>query len=218
MHEGRPFTSSLVRPKEPVMVQSGRISFGVCRLFPQMLIHCCCFAVMTCLAFGADANLAPERDQQVANHLAAGEFGPAMKLAANAPTPDERAAVAAENRRRTTRVRATPKRRWRHAVASPANEKVAKRQAPGQAQVDDPALGGGAQQNLMMLVQLIQRVFQDAGWEDREKVSISAWPPMNNTGGGVKVAPGGLLHRLTNRGQCRPVGCDAAACKEGRSQ
>ena len=60
------------------MVQLGR-STAAKKTILALLKFCSCVVVMATLAFAGDAAISHERSEQVTEHLAAGEFGPAFQ-------------------------------------------------------------------------------------------------------------------------------------------
>lgn len=139
----------------------------------------------------ADSTGKLSRAEQVAAHLAAGEFGPALELARQSPNRDEQAAlmnnVAAAQQSSGESMAATGTLRT-------ANRLSGRFSGSGQ-QSGNGAFGGGASiadfQTLMTLIQ----ENTSGKWEvvDGEGGTMSPFPT------GVKVAPGGLLQRMTNQ-------------------
>ena len=171
------------------MVQLGRFKFGVRHLVGQLVTHCCCLAAMARFVLASDAPFVPDRDLQVTNHLAAGEFGRALTLANAAPTAAERATllgqVANAQQAAGDSDAATGTRR-----RMPRTDNVAK------PQLEQPALAGGAMMGFRQLMTLIQQS-TPGKWEQTDGEGGKMSPFMT----GVKVSPNGLLRRLTNEEQ-----------------
>lgn len=169
------------------MVQPGRFSFAACRRLRQILTAACCLTAMTCISSGAEALSVSDRQQRVADHVAAGEFGPALNLAASAPTPVDKAQLlnqVANGQQAAGDLDAAAGTRRR----IPRSEKAAINP-----QQNPAPMAGGAMQGMMQLMRLIQQS-TPGKWQDNDGEGGSMSPFMT----GVKVAPGGLLQRLTN--------------------
>ena len=171
------------------MVQLGQFT-SVMKSFGRFLTVCGCVVAMGSSLLADDTAALSLRSRQVADHLAAGEFGPAMTLAQSAATPDERASLlkqvaAAQQEAGEIDAAAGTRRRI------PRNSRVAK-PAPAA-----PALaGGGANVDFQTLMNLIRRN-TNSKWEDDDgEGGAMDWFPT-----GVKVSPSGLLQRLTTEEQ-----------------
>ena len=152
----------------------------------------------------ADAPSKPNRAEQVAAHLAAGEFGPALDLAKQAKTPAEQAAL-------LNNVAAAQQNAGETSAATGTMRSVARsggRGAGAGHQSGSGAFGGGGSiADFTTLMQLIQEN-TSGKWEqvDGEGGTMSPFPT------GVKVAPNGLLHRLSiqeHTGELASLGASA---------
>lgn len=183
------------------MVQPGRFSLAACCVIRQMLTAACCLTAMTCLAIGADALSDRDRQQRVNDHVAAGEFGPALNLATSATTPAAKAQLlnqVANAQQAAGDADAAAGTRCR----IPRSEKAAINPAQ-----TAPSMGGGAMMGMMQLMRLIQQS-TPGKWADADGEGGSMSPFMT----GVKVAPGGLLQRQTTEeltGQLNSMGVKA---------
>ena len=180
------------------MVQLGRFASAM-NFLGRLLTVCGCVTAMCAFTLAADSTVS--NTQKVADHLSAGEFGPAINIALSAATPDERATLlkqvaAAQQDAGETEAAAGTLRRI------PRNSRVAK-PAPAA-----PSLaGGGAQVDFSTLMNLIRRN-TNSKWEDDDGEGGAMDPYIN----GVKVSPSGLLQRLTSEeqsGQLTAMGIQA---------
>ncbi len=182
------------------MVQPGRFSSGMCRFVGRLLTHCGVLAVMAGLAIAADSPPASQASRQVTNHLAAGEFGPAMTQALAAPTPAEKAVLLqqiADAQRDAGDLKA----------AEGTLRRIPRSENRVKPRTGEVGLAGGAAQGLTALITLIQQS-TPGKWEqvDGEGGRINIFPL------GVKVAPNGLLQLLTTEesaGQLAAMGARA---------
>ncbi len=185
----------LVCHEEPVMVRFDRLFCGF-RVVSRLLVPCGCLLALVSTVFSAEPVAATAatpsgRGQQVADHLAAGEFGPAMTQALAAPVAAERATLLkqvakAQQEVGDTEAAAGTLRRL------PAGEDRAKSKAELQG-----SAGGGAQADFQTLMRLIQQSTvgppSNAKWVDIDGDGGTMSPYQN----GVRVAPGGLLSKLS---------------------
>ncbi|WP_010582181.1 DUF1598 domain-containing protein [Schlesneria paludicola] len=182
------------------MVHQGRVCFGFRRIVGQLLTHSSCVAVLACSGLAADS--LSDRDQRVADHLAAGEFGPALAIATETANTDEQASLlkqiaTAQQEAGDHDAAQGTSRRMPRAAATKSNLLAAR---------PDTARLAGGQANFGMLINLIQRN-TSGKWDDVE--GESAITPFQT---GVRVSPAGLLHRVTeqeNSGQLQAMGVRA---------
>lgn len=155
----------------------------------RMIAGLSCVVVMSGLASAATPADAPAL---VAAHLAAGEFGPALDVAKSVTDPAQQAnlvqqvATAQQAAGETVTAAATLQRMSRTNRGAGAGTQAG-RGGFG---------GGGSQADFQTLMQMIQQ--NTAGkWVDidQEGGAMTPYPY------GVRVAPNGLLHRLTNEEQ-----------------
>lgn len=161
--------------------------------FAQLLAGLGCVLSFSVSAWAADAPPKADLARQVAAHLAAGEFGPALNLAAQAPTPAQKAAILKNvaNAQQQAGEPASASGTMRSAAA------LGGQGSGGGSQSGRGGFGGGGViADFTTLMQLIQ-TNTSGKWEDidGEGGSMSPFPT------GVRVAPNGLLHRLTNEEQ-----------------
>lgn len=158
--------------------------------FARLVTGLSCVLALSVNAGAAEATSKPNRAEQVAAHLAAGEFGPALDLATQAATPVEQAAL-------LNNVAAAQQNAGETSAASGTMRRAARTGGRGVgagSQSGSGAFGGGgAIADFTTLMTLIQEN-TSGKWEivDGEGGTMSPFPT------GVKVAPNGLLHRLTN--------------------
>lgn len=158
------------------MVRPGHLSFGIRKFLHQVLSVGVCFVAAAGFAVAAsNANL----EKQVADHLAAGEFGPAIALAKTAEGEQQQSLLGliAEGQRDSgTTVTAVPRSR---------NDRSGR---------GSGSLAGG-QANFGMLMNLIQQNTSGKWVMDGDEDG-GAMTPFQT---GVKVAPNGLLQKQTSQ-------------------
>ena len=177
------------------MVRFDRLFCGF-RVVSRLLVPCGCLLALVSTVFSAEpvaatAATSSGRGQQVADHLAAGEFGPAMTQALAAPVAAERATLLKQVAKAQQEVGDTE-------AASgtlrrlPAGEDRAKSKADLQG-----SAGGGAQADFQTLMRLIQQSTvgppSNAKWVDIDGDGGTMSPYQN----GVRVSPGGLLSKMS---------------------
>ena len=167
-------------------------------VFAQLVAGLGCVLALSVSVRAAEAQPKLDRAQQVAAHLAAGEFGPALNLAKTAASPAEQAgllnnvAAAQQSAGETTAASGTMQQ------ASRANGRRAGGQgAGGGSQAGSGGFGGGG--SLADFTTLMTLIMENTSgkWEaeDGEGGTMSPFPT------GVRVAPGGLLQKLTQEEQ-----------------
>jgi hypothetical protein len=171
------------------MVQLGR-STAAKKTILALIKFCSCVVVMATLAFAGDAAISHERSEQVTEHLAAGEFGPALKQALAEPDLNERATL-------LTQIAAAQQNAGEVEAATGTLRRIP-RQANVANTIPGPVSfpGGGAQADFATLMTLI-RSNTPSKWEDTDGEGGSMSPFQT----GVKVSPAGLLQRLTTEEQ-----------------
>ena len=157
--------------------------------FARLVASLGCALALSVNVGAADAPSQPNRAEQVAAHLAAGEFGSALDLAKQAATPAEQAGL-------LNNVAAAQQNAGEAAAATNTMRRAARSGGRGTGagrQSGSGSFGGGASiadfQTLMTLIQ----ENTSGKWEqvDGEGGTMSPFPT------GVKVAPNGLLQRLS---------------------
>jgi len=168
------------------MVQPGRFNFGLRRVVGRLLAQLGCFALLTSLAVSAELTAPTARAQQVAEHITAGEFGPAMTKAL-AAAPTERGELLKQ-------VAEAQQASGDNEAAAGTIRRLPRGEQRAQMRAEQSSLAGGSQQGFMQLMRLIQQS-TPGKWEDQEGEGgrMSPFPT------GVRVAPNGLLHRLTTQ-------------------
>lgn len=182
------------------MVQLGRYTHAM-KFLGRMLTACGCAAVMTSFAAGEDSTDFAARSKRVAEHLAAGEFGPATNFALSAATADERAellkqvADAQQDAGEPEAAAGTLRR-------VPRNSRITR-----SSNRPTELAGGGANVDFQTLMNLIRRN-TNSKWEDDDgEGGAMDWFPT-----GVKVSPSGLLQRQSaeeQSGQLTAMGVQA---------
>lgn len=182
------------------MVQLGRYNSAM-KFLGRLVTACGCAVAMTSFAIGEDSTDFDARSKRIADHLAAGEFGPATNHALAAATPDERAlllkqvADAQQEAGEPDAAAGTLRRVPRNAKITRTNPEPR------------DLAGGGANVDFQTLMNLIRRN-TNSKWEDDDgEGGAMDWFPT-----GVKVSPTGLLQRLTTEeqsGQLAAMGVQA---------
>jgi hypothetical protein len=155
--------------------------------FIRMIAGLSCVVVMSCLAHAASPA------DQVAGHLAAGEFGPAVAVAKQVADPTEQAAL-------LQKVAEAQQAAGEPVTAASALSRVSRMSPRGIAAGSIPGGagfgGGGTMADFQTLMNMIQQN-TSGKWVliDQEGGAMTEYPY------GVKVSPNGLLHRLTNEEQ-----------------
>lgn len=155
--------------------------------FTQMIAGLSCVVVMS--GFAQAANTA----DQVAAHLASGEFGPALEVAGKVADPAEQAGL-------LQKIASAQEAAGEPVTAAAALSRIARTSPRGVAAGGLPGYGGfgggGTMADFQTLMNMIQQN-TSGKWVliDQEGGAMTEYPY------GVRVAPTGLLHRLTNEEQ-----------------
>ena len=159
--------------------------------FARLVAGLGCAVALAVNAGAAEEPSKSSRAEQVSAHLAAGEFGPALDVAAQAPSPAEKAdllnnvAAAQQNAGETSAATGTMRR---------ATRTGGRGTGAGQQSGSGAFGGGGVIADFTTLMNLIQEN-TSGKWEqiDGEGGTMSPFPT------GVRVAPNGLLHKLSTQ-------------------
>lgn len=144
---------------------------------------------MTCFACATSVAMAATPQQQVAEHLAAGEFGLAAQVANGAVDANEQAALLQQVATAQQQIgQHQGARGTLHQIATP-NDRA---QAQGAAAQQSALSGGGTFADFGSLITLIQQN-TEGEWEDIDGVGGTATPFQT----GVRVSPAKLLSRIT---------------------
>ena len=169
-------------------------AFGLsCRsVFTRMIAGLGCVVVMSGLVRAADQPVGADAANRVAAHLVAGEFGPALDVAKNVADPVQQAALVKS-------VAAAQQAAGEPVTAAATLSRIARtspKSGAGALAGRGGFGGGGAQADFQTLMQMIQEN-TSGKWQviDQEGGAMSPYPY------GVRVAPTGLLHRLTSEEQ-----------------
>jgi hypothetical protein len=148
----------------------------------------CVTLLSTSLIGVAGLALAAEPAQRVNEHLAAGEFGPALDQAAAVADPQQQAEL----------LKQVATAQFQAGAPAAAQATLQRMPTRGAGQPQSPLSGGGA--NPQELIQLIQEI-PGSLWVDQDGSggTISVYGLLNNNTGGVKVAPNGILSRVTTK-------------------
>ena len=160
--------------------------------FTRMILGLGCVVVMSGLIRAADQPAGADAANRVAAHLAAGEFGPALEVAKKVADPAQQGALVQS-------VAAAQQAAGEPVTAAATLSRIA-RTAPnsggGGLSGRGGFAGGGSQADFQTLINMIMQN-TSGKWMvvDQEGGAMTEYPQ------GIRVAPNGLLHRLTNEEQ-----------------
>lgn len=184
------------------MVHTGHTQFGFRQFANLTLAICCCLAMLAFTVNAADADHADVLATQVDQHLAAGEFGPALKLAKSAASADQRADL-------LKRVAVAQQAAGEQDAAMGTVRQIPRSRNQEISQIASTQTNAGGAQFGMLMSLILQNTGGPSGpWEAIEGTGGSMTPYIT----GVKVAPSGLLERLTTQetaGQLTALGIKA---------
>ncbi len=160
--------------------------------FTRMIVGLGCVVVMSGLIRAADQPAGADAANRVAAHLAAGEFGPALDVAKKVADPAQQGALVQS-------VAAAQQAAGEPVTAAATLSRIARN--PQNSGVGGLAgrggfAGGGSMADFQTLMNMIMQN-TSGKWMlvDQEGGAMTEYPQ------GIRVAPNGLLHRLTNEEQ-----------------